>query len=115
MARIIKRGDIWIVDLNPGSYREIHKKRPSLIISDNVVNDETHHAVIIPVSSQVPKTLGIDKIPIGKKYGVAKPSVLLPIMIRSIDQDRLIRKTGSVSEETLIHVDEVLKLILAIS
>lgn len=115
MARVIARGDIWIVDLNPGSYREIHKKRPCLIISGSEVNEETNSTIIIPTSSQVPKVLGIDKIAVGKKEGFTKASVLLPLFIRSIDQDRLVKKIGAVSEEILIYVEEVIKLILAIS
>ena len=115
MARVIKRGEIWIVDLEPGTHQEMHKKRPALIVSHNKINEKTAHAIIVPASTKVPHTIGIEMIHIGKKEGLDKPSVLLPIYIRSIDQERLIKKLGTVSEETLNHVDEVLKLILAIS
>ncbi len=114
MARVIKRGEIWIVNLEPGSYRKIHKKRPALVISSQIVNEETAHTIIIPVSSQTPHVLGVEMISIGKKEGLTKSSVLLPLFIRSIDQELLVKKIGAVSEEVLAHVEEVLKVLLSL-
>ncbi|MBI2327890.1 type II toxin-antitoxin system PemK/MazF family toxin [Candidatus Curtissbacteria bacterium] len=107
-----KRGQIYIADLDPGFGREIHKKRPVLIISDNAFNQTATHAIIIPSSSVIPSTLSSEIIPIGRPRGFEKESVLLPLFIRSIDQDRLIKKIGKISKQKLLEVEEALKLIL---
>lgn len=114
MARIIKRGDIWIANLEPGVYREIHKKRPALIISHDLVNAEVDHVVVIPISSQFYRTIGVDRVLVGEKEGLKKPSVLLPIYIQSIDQQRLVKKIGRISEETLIEVENATKVVLGL-
>lgn len=110
----MNRGDIWIVNLEPGFGREIHKKRPCLIISSQKVNQKTHNKIIIPSTSQVPQHIGEEMIEVGKKEGLDKKSVLLPIFIRSIDQERLVKKIGKISDEKLYEVEQVLKLIVGI-
>lgn len=112
MAKIIKRGEIWIVNLEPSLHREMHKKRPALIISNNFVHEKTYHAIVIPISSQAPKTIGPEMVLIGGKEGLDKKSVILPLYIRSIDQTRLIEKIGSLSEAKLLEVEESLRLTL---
>ena len=108
----MKRGEIWIVNLEPGFGREIHKKRPALILSKNSIHANSNHVIIIPASSLAPKTIGIEMVLIGKKEGLNKQSVLLPMFIRSIDQERLIKKVGKISKTKLKEVEEAIKIVL---
>lgn len=112
MAKIIKRGDIWAVNLEPSLHREMHKKRPSLVISSNIFHEKTYHVIVIPISSQVPKTIGPEMVLVGKKEGLEKKSVILPFFIRSIDQERLIEKMGSLTKTKLLEIEESLRLVL---
>lgn len=109
---LMNRGDIWIVNLDPGFGREIHKKRPALIISKNLIHQVTTNVIIIPISSQVPQVIGPEMVMLDKTSGVKKSSVLLPLFIRSIDQARLVEKVGSLHSETMIEVEKAIKLIL---
>lgn len=106
-----KRGDVYIADLNPGFGREIHKKRPSLIISNNTINRNSFSVIILPFSSVVPQNLSPDIVTDSSK-GLNKPSVILTDQIRSVDKDRLVRKIGKLSKGTLEEVEEALKLVL---
>jgi mRNA interferase MazF len=108
----MKRGDIWIVNLDPGFGREIHKKRPALIVSRNLIHQATKNVIIIPISSQVPATVGPEMILLHKNAGVEKTSVLLPLFIRSIDQVRLVKKIGSLPTKIMNDVEDAIKLIL---
>lgn len=112
MARIIKRGEIWLINLEPGFGKEIHKKRPALIISKDSINLQTNHVIIIPTSSQIPAILGIEMVLIDKIKGLDKKSVLLPVFIKSIDQERLIQKIGVISKIKLREVEEAIKIVL---
>ncbi len=113
MARVIKRGDFWIVNLEPGFGREIHKRRPGLIISNNDIN-LGHHAIVIPSSSIVPAVHTAEIITLGKPKGFDEESVLVPVFIRNIDQDRLIKKVGTISKNKMREIEEVIKLVLGI-
>jgi len=107
-----KRGHIYIADLDPSFGREIHKKRPVLIISDDIYNQNTSYVVIIPSSSIIPLVLSPEMVLISKLIGLNKKSVLLPFYIRSIDQQRLIKKVGKISKAKLKEVEEAIKIVL---
>ena len=109
-----KRGQIYIADLDPAFGREIHKKRPVLIISNDDFNQSTPYVVIVPSSSVIPQTLTPEIIFLGKPKGFDQESVLLPLYIRNIDQDRLIKKVGNLSKSKFKEVEDAVKLILAL-
>ena len=109
-----KRGEIFIADLDPSFGRELHKKRPVLIISNDNINQGTSNVIIIPASTQFPKTPGPEMILIDKQEGLDKQSALLPIFIRSIDQERLIKKIGTISKTKMQEVEESTKLVLSL-
>lgn len=112
MARLIKRGQIWIADLNPGLGVEIHKKRPVLIISADILNQQLPSVIVVPTSSQV-HPLGPEKILLGKNEAfLKKESVALAVFVRAIDKSRLIKRVGEVSSDKLIEVEDALQLVL---
>ena len=107
-----RRGDIYIADLDPSFGREIHKKRPVLVISSDIFNRGTPFAVVIPLSSIIPDVISPEMVEIGKLKGLDKKSILLPLFIRSIDQKRLHKKIADLSKEKLLEVEDSLKLVL---
>lgn len=114
MARLIKRGQIWTANLNPGYGVEIHKVRPVLIVSEDPFNRSLRTVVIIPLSSQV-LPVGPEKVLISKKdSGLNKDSAALAPFIRFIDKKRLVEKIGAISKITLKEVETALKLVLGI-
>lgn len=115
MARLIRRGDFWIVDLEPGFGREIHKKRPGLIISADYFNGITSYVVVIPTTSIVPKIMSEEMVYLGKPKGFDQESILLPLYIRSIDKIRLIKRVGKISKEKMLDAEEKLNLVLELN
>lgn len=115
MAGKVKRGEVWLVNLEPSMHREIHKKRPALVISTNAVNTNTFHTIVIPISSQVPKIVGPEMVVVGRREGLDKSSVVLPLFIRSVDQKRLVKRIGKISKVKLAEVEEAMKLILELT
>lgn len=107
-----KRGEIYIADLNPAFGREIHKKRPVLVISSDVINKNFPTVIMLPFSSIVPGAIGADTIQVSKSTGLNKDSVILATQIRSIDKNRLVEKVGKLSGEKLAEVEDSLKLVL---
>ncbi|MBI2012716.1 type II toxin-antitoxin system PemK/MazF family toxin [Candidatus Curtissbacteria bacterium] len=110
-----KRGDIFISHLGPAFGREIHKKRPVLIISNDIYNRGTHYAIVIPTSSIVPHVIGPEMVFLGKLRGLDKKSILLPLFVRGIDQERLAKKIGTLPKEKLLEVEEALQLVLGLT
>lgn len=117
MARLInqpiaKRGDVWIVDLNPAFRREIGKKRPALIISSDIVNRASPTVIIIPFSSQA-TAKGPERIFVPKSLiNLAKDSYIITTQIKAIDRDRLQKKVGELPPPILTNVEEAIQLVL---
>lgn len=109
-----KRGEIYLADLNPGFGREIHKKRPVLIISTNALNKTLPTVVVIPYSSIVPQFVGLDVVIFLSRRGLDKKSALIVNQIRSVDKVRLGKKIGKITKAKLLEVEESLKIVLGI-
>ena len=107
-----KRGEVYIANLDPGFGKEIHKKRPVLVISANILNQQAFSVVIIPFSSIVPQLLTPDMVKVPQLEGLEKNSVILVDKIRAIDKERLVKKIGTISKEKLLEVEDSLKFVL---
>jgi len=108
---MINRGDIYIADLNPVKGSETGKKRPVLIISNNINNEYSDTITIIPETSQkIDKIFPFEVLLVKSNSGFQQKSKLKCNQIRTIDKTRLIKKVGCVSEETLIKTEIALKI-----
>jgi mRNA interferase MazF len=111
----IKRGDVFLVDLNPVVGAEQAGIRPALVIQIDKANAASPHTVIIPFTTRIRqvKLPSHVRIPAGLA-GLAEESILLCEQIRVIDKRRLVRKIGSVGEEHLRQIGVAIKVILGL-
>ena len=111
----VKRGDIWLVNLNPTIGHEIKKSRPAVIIQNDLGNKYSPITIIAPITSQnIEKIYPIEVILDRKNSGLEKISKVLLNQIRAIDKGRLIKKLGKIDYETLIKVDASIKISLGL-
>jgi len=109
----IKRGDIFLVDLNPIVGAEQAGIRPALIIQVNKANAASPHTIIIPFTTRIREVMlpSHVRIPAGIG-GLVEDSILLCEQIRVIDKRRLVRKIGSIGEDYLVEVSIAIKVVL---
>jgi mRNA interferase MazF len=92
----IKRGDIWLLSLNPTVGSEIQKTRPCVVISPAEMHDFLRTAIIAPM------TTGSHPAPFRIAVRHARKSGLILLdQIRTVDKTRLIKRTGALSSEVL--------------
>ena len=105
--RLIKRKEVYWVDLGKTVGSEINKIRPCLVISNDWINSFNNRIIIIPFTSQeVPIIFFHLKINFA-----GKPATILPEQIRSISRKRILDKAGEISNEIIIEVSQLLKVI----
>lgn len=110
-----KRGEVFIADLNPAFGREMHKKRPVLIVSNNTLNQTLPTVIMASFSSIIPEFIGPDVIMVkDPKFGLDKDSVIIINQLRSIDKSRLIKKVGTLSKVKLKEVGCAIKIVLGL-
>lgn len=49
----MNRGEVWWVDLQPSTGGEIRKRRPAVIMSNDVANQDLNRAQVVPTTSNV--------------------------------------------------------------
>lgn len=92
----MKRGEIWLVNLDPTVGSEIKKSRPCVIISPAELNDHLRTVIVAPMTSKgFPAPF---RVPV--KHAGTKGLIVLDQM-RTVDKLRLARKLGTVSAKTL--------------
>ncbi len=93
---MVKRGEIWLVNLDPTVGSEIKKSRPCVVVSPAELNDHLRTVIVAPMTSKgFPAPF---RVPL--THGGTKGLILLD-QIRTIDKARLAKKLGSASAKTL--------------
>ena len=106
------RGEVWLVDLNSTRGREQSGRRPGLVVSVDLFNEgPAGLVVILPITTKakgIPFHVEIN-IPEG---GLTKQSFIKCEDIRSIAKERLFKRVGRVSDETMKAVEDRLRILL---
>jgi mRNA interferase MazF len=88
---MVKRGEVYWVNLDPTVGTEIRKTRPALIVSPNDMNTSLPRVIIAPLTSKGQ--------PLGCRPEVkfaGRPARILLDQIRSVDKKRLLEKMGEI-------------------
>jgi len=56
----IKRGDIFWVDFDPSKATEIQKKRPALVCSHDILNENSARIIVAPITSNLKKVYSFE-------------------------------------------------------
>jgi mRNA interferase MazF len=93
---VVKRGEIWLVNLDPTVGSEIQKTRPCVVISPPEMHDYLRTALVAPM------TTGSHPAPfrIPVRHG-GKQGLILLDQIRAVDKTRLVKRTGAITPATL--------------
>ena len=105
---VVKRFDIYLINLDPTIGSEIKKTRPCLIISPDEMNRNINTVIIAPMTTK------------GTRYPTrvlckfkGKEGQIVLDQIRTIDKTRLVRKLGKIDSDTQKEVLEVLSEMFA--
>jgi mRNA interferase MazF len=92
----VRRGEIWLVNLDPTVGSEIKKSRPCVVVSPAELNDHLRTVIVAPMTSKgfaAPFRIGLT-------HGGTRGLILLD-QVHTVDKARLAKKLGAVSAKTL--------------
>jgi len=92
----VKRGEIWLINLDPTIGSEIKKARPCVIASPIELNEHLRTVIVAPMTSK--GFAAPFRIPLTH---AGKKGLILLDQIRAVDKIRLTKKMGTVSPKTL--------------
>lgn len=88
MVEIIRRGEVWVANLNPNRKREIGKVRPVLVMqADELTSAGTPMIVILPMSTQVYPIFKRWRITIPARDRLLKECQILVDQPRALDRE----------------------------
>ena len=93
---VVKRGQIWLVNLDPIIGSEIKKSRPCVIVSPHVLNEHLRTVIVAPMTSK--GFVAPFRVPL---IHAGTRGLILLDQVRTVDKARLARKLGAVSAKTL--------------
>lgn len=110
----IRQFDIWIADLNPRMGTEAGKTRPVVVVQGDMLNRTGHPSTLIcPITSKVQYNSDILRLRMDKgTAGLLKVCDILLDQIRAIDNQRLLKKIGTLPEQKGKTLLTNLKIIL---
>lgn len=109
-----KRGEVWMVNFNPGRGSEQKGVRPALIIQNDTGNQYAATTIIAAITSTIKKYPVTVVVPRGNG-GLKEESMINLAQILTIDKGRLIRKIGQIEKEKIVGVDEAIKISLGVT
>ena len=102
----VRRGEIWLADLNPTQGSEQAGTRPVLIFQNNSINSFTSTFLTIPLTTNLRRaSLPTCALVRQGEGGLVKDSVALCHQLRVLDRLRLKRRLGTVSKQTLAAIE----------
>jgi len=108
MGVVVKRFDVFLVNLDPTIGSEIKKTRPCVVISPDEMNRYIATVIIAPMTTK------------GRTYPTrvacqfqGKDGQIVLDQIRTIDKTRLVKKLGQISQDEQVAVLDTLAEIFA--
>jgi len=106
-----RRGEVYLVSFDPTIGSEIQKTRPALILQNDISNQHSPITIVAAITSQVDETLYPTEVSIkAPEGGLSKDSIVLLNQVRSIDKQRLIKRLGTLTTETMTNVNQALQI-----
>jgi mRNA interferase MazF len=112
----MKQSEVWLINLEPTIGAEIKKTRPAIIVNDNSLG-KLPLKIIVPITDwkeHYEVAPWMIKINPDINNGLSKVSSADCFQIRSVSQERLIKKIGVVSEPIMNEIRSGLSKTLSI-
>jgi len=89
----VRRGDVFLVALNPTRGREMRKTRPCVVVSPDELNAHLHTCIVAPL------TTASKAYPfrVACRFDGKSGHVVLD-QLRTVDRERLVRRLGRISD-----------------
>jgi mRNA interferase MazF len=112
----MKQGEIWLINLDPTVGAEIKKTRPAVIVNDDSLG-KLPLRIIVPITDWKDRyeiAPWMIKLESNLKNGLTKDSSADCFQIRSVSQERFVKKMGSISDVIMDEIKIGLSRVLSI-
>lgn len=112
---IIKRGEVWLANLDPTVGGEIQKTRPVVVVSNDTNNQYNSVVTVLPITSNVERVFTFEVYIPKAMANLPKDSKAKADQIRTLDKSRLVKRLGTLPQSIVVLVDAAIKRHLFLS
>ena len=114
MSAFPKCGEVWLVNWNPARGSEQAGRRPALVIQNDIGNEKAPTTIVAAISGSV--RIYPMNVPVNPpEGGLDQPSIIKTSQILTVSKERLEKRLGRLTKDTLDDVGRAIKLSLALS
>lgn len=115
----MRRGEIWLVDLDPVRGSEANKRRPAIIVSNDAANSTAEQlgrgvVTVVPVTSNVRRVYPFQILLPAGETELRTDSKALAEQVRSVDAQRLAKHVATAPLHLMAALDDALRLHLSL-
>ncbi len=115
MTVIPRRGDIYLINFSPARGKEMKDLHPCLVIQNEIGNQASALTMVAAITSN----LKVARLPVAiivepEESGLHRKSVVHLGHIYTVDQERLGRFTGRLTESKMKTIDEAIEISLGL-
>ena len=108
MSQSIERGDLFWANLDTTIGGEIQKIRPVIVVSNNAINRYSQLVIVLPITTNLNRFSPSHVLLPKGEGGLQQDSKVLTEQIRALDQQRLVNKIGTVSQQFLRLIEKAM-------
>jgi mRNA interferase MazF len=106
-----RRGEVWLVNFNPGRGSEQKGIRPALVIQNDTGNIHAATTIVAAITTTI-KEFPVTVVAPASEGGLRQRSMVNLAQLLTIDKARLQKRLGNLSESTLQKVNEAIRVSL---
>jgi len=110
-ARYPRRGEVWLVNFNPGRGSEQTGVRPALVVQNDVGNQYAATTIVAAITTTI-KPYPVTVVVRARTCGLPHDSMVNMAQVLTIDKVRLLKKLGELTPEHLAAADRALRVSL---
>lgn len=100
----MRRGDVFLVNLEPVVGSEVGRRRPAVVVQNDLANRTSATVTVVPLSSRVSRVFPFQVLLPAGEGGLDRDSKALCEQVRTISRSRLLDQLGTLGDQRVAEL-----------
>ena len=100
----MKRGEVWLVQLDPVKGSEVGKRRPAVVLQNDLANLSSPTVTVLPLTTNADRVFPFQVLLAAGEGGLPRPTKVLCEQIRTVPRQRLEKRLGTLPAHRLAEI-----------